>query len=497
MALEMKQSQQMRQELKMTPQLQQAIKLLQLSRHELVELVQQEMVENPLLEETAEGSEAPTEDERTRQDAQEQQEQERQREREREREPAADAQEGEVSAEKVVEDIDWERYLENYTSPLPAGGGGGGYGEDLPGPEQTLSKTENLTDHLLWQLGVAETSGLERALAEVIIGNLDEVGYLRDTSVEEIAEQEGESEEDVEESLLLVQEFDPAGVGARDLAECLLIQARRSYPGDLLLRQVISEHLSDLERKNYSGIARSVGASKREVMDAHRRIMTLDPKPGRQFVDQETTYITPDIYIVKQGEAWVPVLNEDGLPRLRVSEYYRRALRSTDEQGARTYVQERLRSAWWLIRSIHQRQKTILRVTESIIRFQHGFFERGIDYLKPLVLREVADDIGMHESTISRVTTNKYVHTPRGIFELKFFFNSSIRKSHGDDVAAEAVKQRIKKIIGHEDRARPFSDQKLVEILSNEFNIEIARRTVAKYREMLGILSSSKRKQLL
>jgi RNA polymerase sigma-54 factor len=230
-------------------------------------------------------------------------------------------------------------------------------------------------------------------------------------------------------------------------------------------------------------------------MDAHRDLMAFDPRPGRQFSEQAPDYIVPDLYIVKQDDEWVAQLNEDGLPRLRVSDYYRRTLRSDNARDAKNYVQERLRSAQWLIRSIQQRQRTILRVAQSIIRFQRDFFDLGIDHLKPLVLRDVADDIGMHESTVSRVTTNKYVHTPRGIFELKFFFNSSIRKSGGDDVAAESVKHRIKAIIAEENTAHPLSDQKLVEILENEFKIEIARRTVAKYREMLGILSSSRRRR--
>lgn len=488
MGLEMKQSLAQRQELRMTPQLQQAIRLLQLSRHELVDVVANELIENPLLEEDGEAAQSP-------EDAQ------RAADRD-ERVAAAEAKtkseaanEPEETGKDAVQDIDWEAYLENYSSPLPAAGGG--FGDELPGPEQTLTKSESLTDHLLSQLGVAECTEEERAVAEVIIGNLDELGFLRGTTLEELAEAEEVDLELAEEALLIVQDFDPLGIGARDLSECLLIQARAHFPGDLVVRSVLAEHIHDLERKDYAGIARSIGATKAEVVEAHRKIMTLDPRPARQYSEEEPTYITPDIYIVKRGDEWVPVLNDDGLPRLRVSDYYRRALRSSDEDGAKNYVQERLRSAWWLIRSIEQRQRTILKVTESIIRFQREFFDKGIDYLKPLVLREVAEDIGMHESTISRVTTNKYVHTPRGIYELKFFFNSSIKTEGGSDIAAESVKQRIKKIVEHEDRRKPFSDQKLVQILLDEHGIDIARRTVAKYREMLGILSSSKRKQLI
>ena len=467
----------------MTPQLQQAIRLLQLSRQELVDLVATEMIENPLLEDETQQAESPA-------DAK----------------MAADvadvspptstekATEPEQSAREAVNEIDWEAYVENYSSPLPAGGVSGG--DDLPGPEQTLTASPSLTSHLLSQLGEADCSPEERAVAEVIIGNLDEAGFLREITLEELAESLEIPFELAEEALLLVQEFEPVGVAARDLAECLRIQARIVYPGDVVVRRVL-DHLSDLERKDYSCIARSIGTNKRDVMDAHRKIMTLEPRPARQWADADPRYITPDIYIVKRGDDWVPILNDDGLPKLRISDYYRSALKGSSEADAKNYVQERLRSAVWLIRSIEQRQRTIVRVTESIIRFQRDFFDEGIDHLRPLVLREVADDIGMHESTISRVTTNKYVHTPRGIYELKFFFNSSIKKGDGDDIAAESVKQRIKKIIDGENRRKPFSDQKLVQILHDQHGIEIARRTVAKYREMLGILSSSKRKQLI
>lgn len=480
MALEMKQSQRMTQELRMTPQLQQAIKLLQLSRLELAEVIQTEMVENPMLEESIDDGPVPGE---------------RNDELSTEHVSPAKSQEGE-EAKKAVDDIDWEAYLENYSSPMPGSAAVRG-DDDLPSYEQTLATTTSLTDHLLWQLGATETDDEERQLAEVIIGNLDEDGYLRISSLEEFAEREETTVDAIEDALTLVQEFDPAGVAARDLRECLLLQAEREAPRDIVLRKVIKDHINSLETKDYSGIARALGVSKDEVMDAHRAIITFNPKPGRIFSDQQPTYIVPDIYIVRQNDEWVATLNEDGLPRLKVSDYYRRALKNNAGSEAKSYVQERLRSAWWLIRSIQQRQRTIVKVTESIIRFQRDFFDHGIEHLKPLVLREVADEIGMHESTISRVTTNKYVHTPRGIFELKFFFNSSIKKSGGDDVAAEAVKHLLKQVIATENQAKPYSDQKLVEILKSAHKIHIARRTVAKYREALGILSSSKRKRLL
>lgn len=475
MGIEMRQFQRMTQELRMTPQLQQAIKLLQLSRLELADLIQTEMVENPMLEELSDDDgDAPAREVDTV-------------------DPRIDAET--AAGEKAMQDIDWERYLENYSSPMPSSTAG--FDEDAPTLEQTLTNASDLSTHLVWQLGAMQMSADERRVAETIVQNLDEDGYLRNGDISEIAEQQGVSQEVAEDALAIVQELDPLGVGARDLIECLLLQARVLYPRDTVLRDVITHHIPDIEKKNYAGIARALGVAREVVLDAHRAIQGFDPRPGRQFAPDATTYVVPDIYVVKQDDEWVAVLNEDGMPRLRVSEYYRRALRSTSEKDARNYVQERLRSAWWLIRSIQQRQRTIIRVTQSIIKFQRDFFDYGIEHLKPLVLRDVAEDIGMHESTVSRVTTNKYVDTPRGIYELKFFFNSSIRTSGGDDVAAESVKHRIRALVGDENPARPLSDQRLVELLKRESGIEIARRTVAKYRESLGILSSSKRRQVL
>jgi len=277
------------------------------------------------------------------------------------------------------------------------------------------------------------------------------------------------------------------------LRECLLIQARLIGADDDIVVGMITRHLGNLEKKNYAPIAKDLNQPLDEIYEAAKVVMGLDPKPGSAYTDEEATYITPDVYIQKVGEKYFVVANDDGLPKLKISDFYRQALSKGPK--AREYIQERLRSAQWLIRSIQQRQRTIVRVTESILRFQREFFEKGTAYLKPLILRDVAEDIGMHESTVSRVTTNKYVHTPQGIFELKYFFNSGISRSEGDDLASEAVKLKIKQIIGSEDVKRPHSDQKIVELLGGQ-NIEIARRTVAKYREQLKILSSSKRRQV-
>ena len=290
-----------------------------------------------------------------------------------------------------------------------------------------------------------------------------------------------------------IQTFDPVGIGARNLEECMLIQAMHHGQDDDLVVKMIKSHLSNLEKKNYQAIARDLKAPIEEIYEAAKVVMEFDPRPGRQYSTDEPHYITPDVYVHKVGDKYFVVPNDDGLPKLKISSFYRAAL--DDSKGAKEYIQDKLRSAQWLIRSIQQRQRTIIKVTESIIKFQRDFFDRGIAYLKPLILRDVAEDIGMHESTISRVTTNKYVHTPQGIFELKFFFNSGISRTNGEDLASQAVKSKIKGLIDEEDPKRPMSDQKIVEKLRGA-NIDIARRTVAKYREQLGILSSSKRKRV-
>lgn len=484
MAMELRQQVKMSQQLRMTPQLQQAIKLLQLSRMELIDTVRQEMVENPVLEEVAESEQF--DDEPAHRDEKKKKSDEPEEVRVDEDDP------------NPKDEIDWDRFLENYSAPTP-GNSYKGMKDDLPGLEQTLSTSETLTEHLMEQVRLSGMNDEEEYVATLIIGNLDDSGYLRGQTVEEIAEDARASVEDVEFVLSIVQEFDPLGVAARDLRECLLIQIDSVYPDDALLRAIVEDHIPDLERKSYNRIGKALDVDIEDVYESARIISTLEPKPGREYADSEARYITPDIYIHYIGGEYVPVLNEDGMPRLRVSGYYRRELARKKANGekdeVKDYIQEKLRGAMWLIRSIHQRQSTILKVTESIIKFQYDFFENGVEHLKPLVLREVAEDIDMHESTVSRVTTNKYVHTPRGTFELKYFFNSSITNLEGDDLASEAVKAKIREIISKEDEKKPLSDSKIAQALSEE-GIDIARRTVAKYREMMGILSSTKRKQL-
>ncbi len=474
-ALELRQQLKLSQQLIMTPQLQQAIKLLQLSRLELLETINQELETNPLLEETQEeivqGDESVT------------------------AEPlkADEPFESVEITEKIREDFDWEGYLDEYSSGSPV------VVETDPNQEwasydHRLTLPDTLEDHLVWQLRLSDVTESEKQIGALIIGNLDKDGYL-DATIDEIAQMGEVSTKEVESVLEKIQLLDPLGVGARDLRECLLIQAKVLYPDNELLHQIIDQHLHYLETKNYQALVRTLKKTPQEVKAAIDIILQLDPRPGSAYNEESVEYISPDVYVVKVDDEFVIVLNEDGMPKLRVSSYYKEAL-SEDAvlpADAKDYIQNKLRSAAWLIKSIHQRQRTLYKVAQSILKLQSDFFEKGVAYLRPMVLRDVAEDVGMHESTISRVTSNKYMHTPHGIFELKYFFNSSINSVLGEAVASESVKERIRQIIREEDSKKPYSDQEIVEILKKE-NVNIARRTVAKYREMLNILPSSKRR---
>ena len=337
----------------------------------------------------------------------------------------------------------------------------------------------------------------EQKFGALVLGQLNETGMLvmDDVPVDEIvprfAVESGLHPEDAEEVLSMMQRFDPVGCCTRSLEECLLVQADH-FGMDELTKRVLREHLQDLERRNYNNIAKALEIEIEEVYDIAQVITELEPRPGRNFASAEPRYITPDVYVHKVGDEYYVVANDDGMPKLKISGFYRAAM--ADDPKAKEYIKGKLRSAQWLIRSIDQRRKTIIKVTECIVEKQREFFDLGIEYLKPMILRDVAEAVGLHESTISRVTSNKYVNTPRGLLELKFFFNSAIRRDNQDDIASESVKQAIKKIVDAEDSKSPYSDQKLVKMLA-ESDIKIARRTVAKYREMLGILSSTKRKK--
>ncbi|MDD5169285.1 MAG: RNA polymerase factor sigma-54, partial [Syntrophales bacterium] len=392
------------------------------------------------------------------------------------------------------EDFDWDNYLEDYG---PVGATYEKRDDDTPSWDNLLTKLPSLTDHLMWQLKLSMLSEVEMRIGEQIIGNIDNNGYLAAT-IEEIAAQENVDLPSVEAVLSKIQTFDPPGIAARDLKECLLIQARLLGINSTIIELIISEHLKDLEIKNYSLIARKLKIPLLEVMEAVSYISNMDPKPGSAFNEERVQTIIPDVYVIKSGSEYKIVLNDDGLPRLRISNFYREIMAglegSKEGETGKRYIKERVQSATWLIKSIQQRQKTIYKVAESIVRFQKDFFNKGISCLKPLVLRDVALDVEMHESTISRVVTNKYMQTPTGLFELKYFFSSGISTTGGDAIASKSVKEEIRKLISEEDQKKPLSDSEIVERLSAS-GINIARRTVAKYREMMNVLPSSRRKK--
>jgi RNA polymerase sigma-54 factor len=475
MALEIRQSLKLAQQPIMTPQLQQAIKLLQLSRMELMDLIRQEQEENPVIEEVSEPVQEIEPLETNYETLS----------------PTANESKEVREEDPGLPELDWRAEGSSWGKRASE------EDEERPTFENFLTKKASLADHLLWQLRLNHLTEDERLIGTLIIGNLNDDGLLQ-ASAEEVAVQSGFDPETVQKVIQKIQAFDPPGVAARDLRECLLLQAQQLYPEESLMQRIIQNHLSLLAKKNYQTLTRELGAPLEEVIRVTRLIGELDPRPGRRFNDESIPYITPDVYVFKMGEDYLVMLNEDGLPKLRINSFYRNILREqTQFSGeAKDYINDKIRSALWLIKSIHQRQRTIYRVTKSIVKFQRDFLDKGVAFLKPMVLKDVALDVEMHESTISRVTSNKYVHTPQGIFELKYFFNSSINTSRGENVASESVKEKIRLILAQEDPQKPYSDQELVEILKKQ-DILIARRTVTKYREMLGVLPSTQRKQII
>ncbi|MCP4295370.1 MAG: RNA polymerase factor sigma-54 [Proteobacteria bacterium] len=555
MGLEMRMSQQ----LIMTPQLQQAIKLLQLSRTELEELIDQALVENPTLEVP------PVE---------------------KDDESAEEKESAKKEAENLVDEQSQLSYDDEWQSYIESGGGvirevrnhNVDTSDDSNPLEATVSKSNTLADHLFWQLDISEFSDNEKEIAEHIIGNIDDEGYLAITirellastplllkqviSIQEMNTLElppvGEhhrfdirhessakvekkkrgkakkmpvdldGEEEVE-SLLVeleaisdndcnvvelvlrkIQTFDPPGVGTRDLQECLENQLKVLKIGDSLAFRIISENMQYLEQKDLKRIARLQKADINEVVKAHRIITELEPKPGRPFGKEVTQYVIPDVFIYKRGSEYIVHMNQENMPKLRINPHYqtiaknskedkppdKAAKNDVDSDMTYLYLQEKIKAGEWLMKSIEQRQKTIFRVAKSILKYQYEFFEKGIDFLKPLVLKDVAEDIEVHESTVSRITTNKYVYTPQGIFELKYFFTSGIDQGDGDVVSSKKIKDYIKKLVDAEDKRKPCTDLQIKNRLAEGAGIKVARRTVAKYREAMNILPSNKRKQL-
>ncbi len=463
------------QKLILTPSLQQAIKLLPMSTLELKDLLNNEMVENPMLEE---------------QPVEEQQAAETQTTEEKPAEDKPEPQRGDN-----WDDADYQYFFGEYLDD--------GYRprtpsevKELPPIENTLSSTSSLSDHLSWQLSLQTDDPLTREIGEAVIGNLDDDGYLV-ASIDEMAAMGPWPVQDVERVLRMVQGFDPIGVAARDLQESLLLQLRHLGLENTPAEKIVTDHLRALQNHQIPEISRKLGLSIDDLKEHIEVIRHLDPKPGSRFNPSQSQYVTPDVYVEKIDDEYVVWLNEDGLPQMRISPTYRRLLDKGTEHGeeTRAYVRDKFNAARWLIKSVQQRQNTIYKVARSIVNFQREFLDHGIEHLRPLVLRDVANDIGMHESTVSRVVTNKYMHTPQGVFEMKFFFHSGISSSYGESVSSVTIKQRIKKIIESEDQRKPLSDSKIVSILQRE-GLVLARRTIAKYREELKIPTSNQRKVL-
>jgi RNA polymerase sigma-54 factor len=490
MAIKIGQSLGLGQNLTMTPQLQQAIKLLQLSRLELEQFVETQIAENPVLEEV--GPEAtddysPIEKEFTESEAVSGRLEE------------ASAIVDQVSKTKETE-VDWER-LSNYEDSryqASSAGSKGNLDDDTPNYENIVTKAATLQEYVLDQAREVDFSPEELKMAEQLAGNIDDRGYLT-IAIEELCEKESFDLDTAEGVLDTMQHFEPPGVAARDLKECLLIQLKHFKLRNGIVERIVEHHLHNLENRNYSAVAKALGVPLEVIYTNVGVIAGLEPIPGRQFGPDAPQYVIPDVFVFKLGGEWLVSMNEDGLPRLKVSPFYKDMLKeqkalAVKKNEGKEYLDDKIRSAKWIIKSMEQRQRTIHRVMEKILERQREFFEHGIQYLRPMVLRDIADALELHESTISRVTTNKYVHTPRGIFELKFFFNSAISRSNGESVANESVKSRISDIVKSEDNNKPLSDQQIMDMLTKE-NMDISRRTVAKYREQLGILPSSKRRK--
>lgn len=469
MVLSLRQQLKLSQQLLMTPQLQMAIKLLQLSRLELADTLREEIEQNPLLEEiTVDETDTGPPKEEVK--------------------PRESEKTGEISMESSapMQEINWDDYDNHYDA-------GFSFSREAPDPNRAtlldfLTKKPNLQTHLQWQLSHSELVEEEEQAGLFVIGNLDRHGFLK-IDVEDIVTEIGCSPETAARVISIIQDMDPAGVAGRNVEESLLLQLRRLGLEDSLPATIVRDHLNSLQSRNYGAIAKACGRPIKDILAAIDVITRLDPYPCRALSDEEIHYIIPDVYIHKLGDEYVIVLNDEGLPRLQISSAYQEMLENESKTPAETknYIKNKVKEASWLIKSIQQRQQTIYKVVESLLKFQRDFFEKGAEYLKPLVLRDVAEDIEMHESTVSRVTTNKYVHTPQGIYELKYFFSTALEKKGGDSVAAESIRFRIKDMIKTEDPDKPLTDNAISEFFAGE-NIKVARRTVAKYREQLGLL---------
>ncbi|MCC4155664.1 RNA polymerase factor sigma-54 [Escherichia coli] len=477
----MKQGLQLRlsQQLAMTPQLQQAIRLLQLSTLELQQELQQALESNPLLEQIDTHEEIDT---RETQDS--------------ETLDTADALEQKEMPEELPLDASWDTI---YTAGTPSGTSGDYIDDELPVYQGETTQT--LQDYLMWQIELTPFSDTDRAIATSIVDAVDETGYLT-VPLEDILESIGDEEIDIDEVeavLKRIQRFDPVGVAAKDLRDCLLIQLSqfdKTTPWLEEARLIISDHLDLLANHDFRTLMRVTRLKEDVLKEAVNLIQSLDPRPGQSIQTGEPEYVIPDVLVRKHNGHWTVELNSDSIPRLQINQHYASMCNNARNDGDSQFIRSNLQDAKWLIKSLESRNDTLLRVSRCIVEQQQAFFEQGEEYMKPMVLADIAQAVEMHESTISRVTTQKYLHSPRGIFELKYFFSSHVNTEGGGEASSTAIRALVKKLIAAENPAKPLSDSKLTSLLSEQ-GIMVARRTVAKYRESLSIPPSNQRKQLV
>ena len=481
MAMEMKLNAnlKMSQKLVMTPMLQQAIKLLPLARLELALKVRQEIMDNPVLEEILE-EEDPQEDQEAPDKS----------------EPAEPKESFDVPQEKETEhtlenpDMDWDTYFQDN---IDRGSSAESYTE-RPSIEATYKKEPSLHDHLLWQLNLSLNNDREKFIGTCIIGNIQNDGYLC-ADISDICEISQAEEGEVSDVLKIIQGFEPTGVGARSLKECLMIQARADENCTPLVLKLIDNYLDRLEERYLLKVSAELKIRVEAIIEAVKKISVFNPKPGQTISSEQIDYVVPDIFVIKTEKGYDVTLNDDGIPKIRISPYYKNLLKTSGKGETKDYLEDKHRSALWLIKSIDQRRQTIYKVGKSIVKLQEEFLDQGLSYLKPMVLKDVAKDIEMHESTVSRITTNKYIDTPQGVFELKFFFHSGIKSYMGSSMSSIRVKNIIKEVVAEEDEKKPFTDDEMVQVLMRK-NAKIARRTITKYRKELNIPPASKRKRI-
>ena len=487
MTLKQRLDQRQVQKLILAPALQQAIKLLPLTNLELIEVIDEELAQNPMIEIEDEAREGAAKDSETK-----------------------DAEEAGVkNRDSVLEGLSLESTEPKITGDTPEDNFLAGFQDYLDegfrphftesreavSLENTISRAPSLWDNLNWQATLTFFTDEERETAQFIIGNIDEDGYLTST-VEEIARLSQTTPEKVEAVRARIKTFEPVGCGSLDLREALLTQMDHHQVQDEMARKIVTQYLPLLERSDYAQLARLLGVPIGEIRQRIDLIKSLNPAPGRKYTEEKTSYVVPDIIVGKEGDEWTIVLNDEGMPRLRISAYYRQLLgkAAQGEPEAYRFLKDRLKKALWFMRSLDQRNQTIYKVARFIVDRQKEFFEKGIDFIRPLTLMEIAQDIGVHESTVGRVVANKYMMTPRGVFSLKYFFHKSLQGNYGEDVSSLKVKDKIRKLVESEDKNNPLSDIEIGEILARE-DLRIARRTVAKYRNQLKIEPSHIRKR--